>query len=363
MLDELVGLLPELCKVVEKKLSCGEEEAWRLVNNFATPVTKEEADDFNQLCVAERTVSYNKRELMDPRNSSFTGPGLGSLFNLGAGSVLAWAPKNLVGGDIVAPPGPEGRLNTSVASVLGFSAAAGGAKAGSEVLKMATFGPGADLSVVRGVLEKGPKWLDLCPENDGRGKDEGCGIPPSPELMRACAGETADLLTHPLSTAWRFLIPRGKGPCAFVESLFKDDGLIGPESNVKVSSVDVTAVLEKPLLSATRRRPGDSPVRYILVILTWTTLKIRALRLLILGHYHPGWLTGQLGMQAAPLHMSPTDFVLEYRLPLWWDLVALPSALLNRIKTTPKTLQWELDKENGFQAVIKKNSSSLGGEF
>ena len=333
------------------------------MKDFVTLVTEKEAGEYDTLCETERANSYDERERRDPRDSSFTGPGFGSLFKLGVGQLLHWAPTNLVGGDNVAPPGLEGRLNTSVASVLGFSAAAGGAEAGSEVLTKDTFAPGADLSVVRNLLDQGPKWLSICPENDGGGTDEGCGFPPSPELMKACADETANLLTHPSSKAWRFLVTRGKGPCGFVETLFKDGGLIGPEKDVRVDSVDVTAVLGKPLLSATGRRPGASPVRYILVILTWTTTGTRALRLLILGHYHPGWLTGQLGMQAAPLHMSPADFVMQYRLPLWWDLVALPLALLKRMKATPTTLQWELDEKKGFQAVFKANSSSLGGEF
>jgi hypothetical protein len=250
-----------------------------------------------------------------------------------------------------------------VAAVVGASAAAGGAAAGSEVLTTNTFKPGADLATVRGVLRGGPLWRSIHPENDGLGVDAGCGVPPSPALAAQCAAETAHALADPLAAAAvRIIVPRGAEPCAFADALYTHGALIGRNLDVGVHAVDVTKDLEAPLAAASSGRPPAYAVKHKLVILTFPNGR-RAMQLLHLGEYHPGWLTGQLGMGAQMLHLPPADFVELYRLPLWAALAAIPRALLLGKGTPAATLAWELGAGTGFQKVVKGALNSRGGRI
>ena len=217
--------------------------------------------------------------------------------------LLDWAPRILVG-DGVASGGTNPQLNTSVASVVSFSAAAGDAPPGLEVITKETFKLGANLSQVRSVLAKGGLWFNVHPENDGGGveTDAACGIRPSPALEEACERETTLLLAHPsAANAVRHIVPRGVRPCAFAKRLYADGSSFGGDHHdddgedilggdeVHVDAVDVTAALKGPLRSASSGRAGAYAVEHRLVILTWPNGS-RAMLLLHLGEYHPSKL-------------------------------------------------------------------------
>jgi hypothetical protein len=186
-------------------------------------------------------------------------------------------------------------------------------------------------------------------------------VPPSPALAAQCEAETAHALADPLAAAAvRIIVPRGAESCAFANELFTHGARIGPNLDVLVHAADVTAALAAPLVAASSGSPPAYAVKHKLVILTFPDGR-RAMQLLHLGEYHPGWLTGQLGMGAQMLHLPPADFVELYRLPLWAALAAIPRALVLGEGTPAKTLEWELDAGKGFQKVVKGALRSRGG--
>jgi hypothetical protein len=173
-------ILAVLVAFVRQKLKCSLAEAQDLVDDWAKPVTAPEAAAFEQLFDASRAGAHAGRG--GAAISALT-TGMGTLAGLGVFELLDWAPHTLVGDNVATPGHRTSMLNTSVASMLGCAAAAGGAAAGREVLTKDNFRPGAKQGTVRDVLAQGPLWRSTCPENNGGGVDKGCGIPPSPALQ------------------------------------------------------------------------------------------------------------------------------------------------------------------------------------
>ena len=326
---------------------------------WATPVTREDAAALETLWASERDESHSSRG--GAGVSSLT-KHFGSVEGSGVLKLMRYAPEEMVG-DNVATPGPGSLLNTSVASVVSFSAAAGDAGKEAGILTVDTFKPGANLEGVRRVLDKGPWWVNLHPENNGGGESQECGTPPSEELQRALQTETAHLLASKEISALRFIVPRGKVPCAFAKGLFTDGAYIGQDSNVLVRSTNVTKALEGPLRPVTGRLMGATPLERILVILTWPDTT-KAMFLLELGHYHPSWLTGHLIKGTSFLRtMQSQDFVEQYRLPLWAALAAIPRALILTLGTSAEPLEWESREGAGFREVFQKACGARGGEL
>jgi hypothetical protein len=349
-------VLAVLAPCVHKKMKCTAVEAKKLVDAWATPVMEEKASAFIQLFDDKRKAAHVARGGADV--STFTS-GFGTLTNHGVAQFMNWAPRHLVADGLMSE-GKLSHLNTCVASGVGTSAAAWSAPEGSEVLTKVTFGPGADVNTVRAVLSQGSLWRDIHPENDGLGVEKGCGKPPSPELLAACEVETAHLLADTSAGVIRFMVSRGVEVCTFLTELYRDGTCIGRDKNVKVDVVDVTELLEPVLRPAFGGSVSAYKVTHKLVILSWPN-KSRAMHLMHLGAYHPGWLIGQLAMGTDLLRMNSTEFVELYRLPLWAALAAIPRAVILGKETSAATLQWEMRPGAGFQDVFHCATSILGG--
>ena len=279
-----------LIPIVVRKLQCTRPVAEALVDAWIQRVTQADADAFVKSWDASRVAAHAARGGADV---AVLTTGFGTLVKMGVLQLMNWAPEELRGTGVACK---EGQINTSVASAVGCSAAAGGAAVGSEVLTAVTLGPGADLATVNAALQDGPLWRDLLPENDGGGVDRGCGgCPPSPELAKQCKVETAHALaTLRAATALRTIVPRGEEVTKFLLGLFADGARIGLLGDVRVDTVDVTAELAGPLSPATRGLTPAYAVGRKLVILTFPCGSRRMI-LLHVGEFHPSWLTGQLG--------------------------------------------------------------------